>query len=159
MPPAVTQSYKKVLNFAATSRVAATQVNHSLVSGVDSTAQGQTSATDPNVVTGSKIYRIEIQYAVQNLVAVSAFIHASVQFKRSGQASISPQTVGGNPQRNQVLHQDLFSIGKEQNVNRKYIVKVPKQFQRIREGDIWSFSYIPDQIVTDVCQVIFKTYR
>lgn len=155
---AVTQSFKKVLNEAPASR-AATEHTMGLVTGVDSIAAGQTSAVDPQVPTGAKIFRIEIQYAASNLVSIASFAHITVQLLRSGQGSINSNVVGGNPQRNQVIHQDLMSLGKDQNINRKYIISVPKQFQRVREGDQWRFNRNYSQITTDCVQVIYKFYR
>lgn len=155
----VIQSYKKVLNVAPASVAAATQTNTPMTSGVDSVAAGQTSVTDPQVPTGAVVKFIEIQLSVQNLVNIAAFGHVAIQLLRSGQAQIAANAVGGNPQRNQVFHLDMFSLGTNQNVNRKYRFKIPRSFQRIREGDSWQFSFTADQIRTEAYQIIYKFYR
>ncbi len=78
------QSYKKVLNFAPTSRAAAATISQTIAQGVDSTAMGQVSPTDPIVTTGSILKFIEIQFAWTNLVSVSHFMHMSIQHLRAG---------------------------------------------------------------------------
>lgn len=155
----VIQSFKKVLNYAPASRAAAVKLDAPLVIGVDSIAAGQTSATDADVPTGSVVKFIEIQYATTNLVAIASHMHISIQHLRSGQSTIVPNAIGGNPQRNQVHFQMLYSMGKEQNQNKVLRFKIPKKFQRVREGDQWMFTRIPDTIITDATQVVYKFYR
>lgn len=158
-PRTVVQSYKKVLNYAPASRLASTNQVYGLSTGVDSVAAGQTSAIDDNVPTGSIIKQIEIQYSTQNLVNVAAFLWISIQRIHSGQGQVNPQTVGGNPQRNQVHFQRLRSMGQNQNVDNTIIFKVPKKFQRVREGDAWQLVTQCSEVFTDACQVIYKFYR
>lgn len=155
----VIQSYKKVLNFAPASRPAYTLIDFKLTGGVDGAAAAQTSPTDSNVPTGSVVKYIEIQYSVLNLAAVACFQNATIQRLDSGQLPIDPRSVGGNPQRNQVLHQDLKCISTLTNVNRILRFKIPKKYQRVREGSSWYFSVITDAVTTDACQVIYKFYR
>ncbi len=153
------QSYKKVLNFAPISRAAAFQSDNVIVTGADSIAQGQTSPTDNTVATGSKISFIEIQIALVNLVSVSCFTHIIIQHLHSGQSVVGANVVGGNPQRNQVFHQDLFNIGQDQNLTRKYRFKIPLRVQRVREGDQWVVSILASQVRQEALQIIYKTYR
>lgn len=155
----VIQSYKKVLNHAPASVAAATQSNKSISTGVDSVAAGQTSVTDAQVPTGSIIKFVEIQLSVQNLVNVAAFGHVAIQLLHSGQGQVAPNASGGSAQRNQVFHLDMFSVGQNQNVNRKYRFKIPPKFQRVREGDTWQISFTCDQIRTEAYQMIYKFYR
>lgn len=158
-PRPVIQSFKKVLNFAGTSQSAGTTIQKDLVIGVDSVAAGQTGVTDANVPTGAIVKYIEITLCVTNLVAVSDFVHVAIQQLHSGQTKVSPQTVGGNPQRNQVFFQQMFSVGKEQNSTHVYRFKIPKKFQRVREGDKWIFTSIYSVVSTDILQAIYKFYR
>ncbi len=155
----VVQSFKKVLNFAGTSRAAAALVDFVASTGTDSVAAGQTTVTDSAVPTGAEIRYIEWHLSVGNLVAINNFMTVAVQLVRSGQTRISPLLVGGNPQRNQVFHMDLFTIGKEQNTNRIFKFKVPKGFQRVREGDLWTLTITAGAVWTDACLCIYKFYR
>lgn len=82
-------------------------------------------------------------------------MHLSVQKIHTGQSTVAPNVVGGNPQRNQVFHQSLRVLGQLQNMNYSYTFKVPKKYQRIREGDAWAFVYQSSQIWTDAVQVIY----
>ncbi len=153
------QSYKKVLNFAPTSRAAAATIVQVLVQGVDSTAAGQTAPTDPLVPTGAIVKWIEIHFSWTNLVSISHFMHMSIQHLRSGQASISPLLVGGDPQRNQVNWQMMRAIGKDQNANIVIKFKVPLSMQRVRDGDKWDFVFNGSTVYTNATQVIYKFYR
>lgn len=155
----VIQSYKKVLNFAPVSTAAAAVTNFSASVGQDSVAAGQTTVTDPNVPTGSLIKYIEVQLALQNLVNIAGFAHVVMQRIESGQTRVVPNAVGGNPQRNQVLHQELFCVGQNQNVNRTLRFKVPPKFQRVKEGSQWQYTLTCDVIHTPACQIIYKFYR
>lgn len=155
----VIQSYKKVINHAPASITAGTSTNYATSLGTDSVAAGQTSAIDTAVPTGAVIKAIEFQYAIQNLVNVAAFAWLVIQRTDNGQTRIAPDVVGGNPQRNQVLHQELFSVGQNQNVNRKILLKIPSKFQRVKEGSQWTMSVKCDQVHTAAAQIIYKFYR
>ncbi len=157
-PRSVIQSFKKVINHAPASLTTATQT-WKASTGTDSVAAGQTSATDFAVPTGSIIKYIEFQWCQQNLVNVAAFTHLQVIRLHSGQVTVAPNAVGGSPIRNQVHHQECFCLGQNQNVNRVIRFKVPKKFQRVREGDIWQLNTITDQVSTGVCQILYKFYR
>lgn len=154
----VIQSFKKVLNHAPTS-LAAGQNTYTLVDGEDSVAAGQTSATDSGVPTGSVIKFIEIQFSAVNLVSVAAYMHVSIQHLRSGQSPIAANAVGGNPQRNQVHFQKMYTLAPDQNQNFVFRFKIPKKYQRVRDGDVWQFVNYCDQTHTAAMQVIYKFYR
>ncbi len=159
MPRTVVQSFKKVLNFAGSSHAASALIQRQLVIGTDSVAAGQTGPTDAQVPTGSVIKYIEIMYSGANLINIALFWHMSIQLLRGNQTQINPLLVGGNIQRNQVFHQDMSSIGQTQIFNRRYRFKIPRRYQRVREGDQWIFNHVGDQILTDVVQVIYKFFR
>lgn len=158
-PRPIIKSYKKVLNDAAASRAAGTTVELDLVTGIDNNAIGQTGVVDGTVPTGSIIKYIEIQYACTNLVATSDFIHIAIQKLHSGQTKVSPATVGGNPQRNQVFFQKMMSVGQGQSAYWTIKFRIPKKFQRIREGDKWVFTRIFSAVTTDITQAIYKVYQ
>ncbi len=154
----VIQSFKKVLNMAVASFTAGFQ-SEFLAIGVDSVAAGQTTATDHQVPTGSIIKYIEIQLVVANLAAAAGFIDATIQYRLAGQVFINPRFIGGSNQRNQVLKQSLFSVGEGQNSTHVIKFKVPKKFQRIREGMEWALVWGNGSSVTREIQVIYKFYR
>jgi len=157
-PRAVIQSYKKVLNFGPGSESAGA-VHNTLVVGQDSVAAGQTGVEDANVPTGSIVKYIEIQFQITNLVSVSAVCTTAIQMVLNAQTAINPKTVGGNPQRNQVMNQRQFMIGKDQNSNHVYKFKVPPKYQRVREGMKWQFSVNCDVVSGQSLLVIYKFYR
>ncbi len=156
---AVIQSYKKVLNDAPASRTASTNISLNLAKGQDSIAAGQTGPIDPDVPTGCVIKYFEIQWAYANPTAGVIFLHTTIQKLNSGQGPIAPNVVGGNPQRNQVFHQSMRAISLNQNGNAVFRFKVPKKFQRMREGDVWQFNRIGNSAFSDALQVIYKFYR
>ncbi len=159
MPRAIVQSYKKVLNEAGSTRVGSTSIVTVVATGVDSIAAGQTSVADANVPTGCVIKYFEIQWSYANPTAGVIFLHTTIQKTHSTQAVVGPNVVGGNPQRNQVFHQSMRAISLNQNGNAVFRFKVPKQFQRMREGDNWKFVRIGDAAFTDAVQIIYKFYR
>ncbi len=156
---AVIQSFKKVLNDAPASRASATNISLNLAKGEDSVAAGQTGVIDPDVPTGCVIKYFEIQWSYANPTAGVIFLHTTIQKLHSGQSPISPNVVGGNPQRNQVFHQSMRAISLNQNGNAVFRFKVPKKFQRMREGDVWQFNRIGNASFSDAIQVIYKFYR
>jgi len=158
-PRPIIQSFKKVINVATISRPAGTQFDTAMSTGVDSVAAGQTSVSDGDVPTGCMIKFIEVQWAATNLVNISQFLSYGIQLVHAGQNPISLLVVGGNPQRNQVFYQRMEGLGQFQNFSRTIKFKIPKKFQRVREGDEWRFSRRGTQVFTEQLQVIYKFYR
>lgn len=158
MPRQVIQSYKKVLNIAPAT-IAAGSNNNIFVTGVDSVAAGQASPIDSGVPTGSIIKFIEIQIACGQIVGGSVFIHYSLQLLRSGQSSVPSNVVGGSNRRNQVLHQNFYQLGINQNFNRTLKMKIPRMFQRIREGDLWLLEMTNSNSLAIGFQIIYKFFR
>ncbi len=154
----VIQSYKKVLIFADASFGAGFN-NQFILAGVDDVAAGQTTPTDNKVPTGSIVKYFEIQFALANNVATPIYINCTIQYKLAGQSFIDPELVGGNQQRNQVLHMDLFSVGANQNSTHKFKFKVPKQFQRCRDGMQWAMVWHTTGTINNKTQIIYKFYR
>lgn len=157
-PRSVTQSFKKVLSVAEASR-AVTNHDRTLVEGVDSVAAGQTSAVDAQVPTGSVIKYIEIHHPTTNLVSVANNFFACIQLVLGGQTALNPNSIGGATQRNQVFAQRCWNLGKDQNSTHIWRFKIPKKYQRVREGMKWVYSYTPTAVFTDAMLVIYKFYR
>lgn len=155
----VIQSYKKVLNYAPASHTAATDIEITLSTGVDSVAAGQTSPTDTGVPTGAIIKYMEIQCAMGNPTVTPLFLNFIVMKLEAGQSSVSPLVVGGSQLRNQVLHQGLVQIGERQNFNRVLRFKIPKRFQRVKEGSLWRLILNGDVVWSSSFQIIYKFYR
>ncbi len=151
------QSYKAVSVDGPASRAASTTIVHTIVKGVESYT-GPT-ASNNEVPTGAKISSILIMASFTNLVAISALVHLNVQFLRSGGANITPGAVGGSPLRNQVISTRMFFIGKEQNTNFMWRIKIPEIYQRVRDGDLWKLLYRCDAVFASATQVIYKFYR
>ncbi len=150
----INKTYKKVLNFAPASRGTATQ-EFPLVLGLDNNAIGQTTPTDHTVPTGSVISFITVMLSMVNLAATANFVNTALQYTLTGQTPVIANVIGGDPQRNQVIHQDLFSNAQGQNTNRIYKFKIPAKFQRVKEGMIWNFGYKADATHESTIQVIY----
>ncbi len=151
------QSYKQVAVDGPASRAAGTDINHVFVLGVDNYT-GPSGALS-EVPTGAKIGFVNILLCFTNLVSISALLHLNIQILRSGQSGVTPGAVGGNPQRNQVLHTMMKFLGHDQNSNFVLRVKIPKMYQRVREGDQWTITYRCDTVFASATQVIYKFYR
>ncbi len=148
------KTFKKILNYAPASIGAAT-TSYLLVHGVDSIAPGQGGVTDSTVPTGCTIKRIVVQMPVANLAAAACIFHVAVQFTLQSQTAIAANVVGGNPQRNQVIHQSCRSLGQGQNGSLSYVIKVPKQFQRVKEDMKWFYTVTSSATSTQAMQVIY----
>ncbi len=155
---AVIQSFKKVLFYFPAS-IGSGFTNNLIVNGVDSIAAGQLSATDVQVPTGSILKYFEIQFAANNPTGVPIYLNCTIQYKDAGQSFIDPNAVGGNAQRNQVLHMDYFSVGQNQNSTHKFKFKVPSKFQRVRESRQWALVWSSSGTINFSMQMIYKFYR
>lgn len=151
------QSYKQVTIDGPASRAAATDINHRIALGVDNYTGP--SAANEEVPTGAKISSIDVQIAASNLVSVTSLLFITVQFVRSGQGIISPNSQGGNPQRNQITYTRMVMLGKDQNNNFHFRVRVPRMYQRMREGAFISIVTRADTVWASATQAIYKFYR
>ncbi len=130
------RTYKKQINHIIVS--AAGLLAHDVVVGVDSLALGQTSITDPNVPTGTKIRGITVMVSISNPSTLSLEYGFNLQYLVAGQtANVNPLAVGGDAQRNQVIKSWHGIVAQDTMVNVTKYVKIPKQFQRMREGMRW----------------------
>ncbi len=160
MPRQVVQSFKKVMNDAAVSSAGGSTKQFTLAVGTDGVVVGQSSAVDPNVPTGCLIKAFRLQVGFQNLAAAAAAnIHVSIMKLHSEQTNVVPNLVGGNSRRNQVFYQALKMIADGTAINMDMLFKVPKRFQRMREGDVWRFLWLNSDTVSYVGQCIYKFYR
>ncbi len=148
------RTFKKVINQAPASVGASTQ-QYILAQGVDNISPGQGGATDVTVPTGSHIKTIVVQFPIANLLASSLVVHVAVQYILGGQTAINANVVGGNAQRNQVIHQFVRSIGQFQNANIGYVIKIPKRFQRLKEGMQWIYTVTTNATATQTGQFIY----
>ncbi len=151
------QSYKQVTVDGPASRAAATNINHQLVVGVDDYT-GPTG-TNAAVPTGAKIMSILVMASFTNLVGISSLLHLNVQLRRSGIGIVTPGVIGGVPERNTVIFTAMKFLGKDQNSNFMWRLKIPRIYQRIREGDIWTLVYRADTVFASATQCIYKFYR
>ncbi len=148
-------TFKKIINFAPASFTAGFN-NQVLISGKDNISPKQTSATDGECPTGSRVKYMEIQFCVSNVVSAPCYINCSVQYIIAGQTFNDPDVLGGDPQRNQVLHQDLFTVGANQNSTHKFKFKIPPKYQRIRENMQWAMVWSTNVSVNQTSQTIYK---
>jgi len=146
-------SYKTITVDGPASRSAATNIDHDFATGVDA------ATATTNIQTGSKIMSILIFASFTNLVAVSSLLHFNVGIVRGGSTFPTPGAIGGSITRNQIFFTHQAFLGKEQNSNFVFRLKIPKIFQRMREGDILRIRYRCDTVFASCTQVIYKSYR
>ncbi len=148
-------TYKKVLNFLEASFPGGSN-DELLVTTLDGISPTQVTNIDATVPTGSILKFIEIHFAGVNNGATGVFISFAVQYALSGQASINAEQVGGNSQRNQVLHQALFTIGPNQNSSHIIRLKIPKRFHRLKEGMKWHLTWTNSGTINREILCIYK---
>ncbi len=151
------QSYKQVSVDGPASRAAATNILHGILTGVDNYTGP--SAANNEVPTGAKVMSVLVMATFSNLVLISALLHLHIQFFRTGTPVVTPGAVGGSSSRNTIVSTKMFFIGQNQNTSLVFLVKIPKIFQRIREGDTWNIVYRADAVFASATQVIYKFYR
>ncbi len=157
-PKAIIQSFKKQLLFADASFGVGFR-DQQFITGFDSITAGQTSATDAGVPTGSSVKFVEIQAAMQNPTDNPLYINCSIQYILNSQSYVDPDVIGGHKQRNQVFHTELYSIGQGQNSTHKFRFKIPKGFQRIKDGTKWALVWNNTVASNAKFQIIYKFYR
>lgn len=111
------------------------------------------------VPTGAIVKYIEVQVSQQHVGTTdTAFTVLSVQLVHSGQVAIDPYTTGGNEQRNQVMHTIVRCVSPLQNSNVMIKFKIPKRYQRIRNGDRWIMTVNNNIALEHLHFVFFKYY-
>ncbi len=154
-PRPFVKTFKKIINSAQASVTSGNNIEI-LATGVDAISPKQTTATDTDVPTGSRIRYMEIQFAAVNLLTGAAMLNVSIQYKLSGQSFVDPNLAGGHAQRNQIMHQVMYSAGPDQNASRIFKFKVPSKFQRLKEGMVWGLVWNGSGTVTRIVQTIYK---
>ncbi len=82
---------------------------------------------------------------------------ANLQFLLSGQGSnVDPLAVGGHAQRNQVIKSWHGIIAQDSMTNINQYVKIPRGFQRIKEGQLWRIAISASAAREQAHQVIYK---
>ncbi len=153
----VVQSFKQVQWHAPVTLAAATKTDFQISAGLDNYA-GPT-ASNLEVPTGALIKAIIIQASAVNVAAGASFIHFTLQNVLSGQSTLDPVSVGGNPNRNEVHKHLLRASGENQNINVDFVYKVPAKFQRVKEGAKWHIVMHATQPAVFAMNVIYKFYR
>lgn len=135
------KTFKKVLNYGIASTTLI--VADAAVVGVDSTALGQTGPGDANVPTGSVIKAIRVQAGFGNQsTTVAMHVGVNMQYQLGGQATVlNPLAQGGSTQRNQVIKSWMFVLAPLEHRNIDVLIKIPKKFQRVREGMQWKLVH------------------
>ncbi len=151
------QSYKQISVDGPASRAAATNISHTVLVGVDNYTGP--SAANNEVPTGAKVMSILIMACFTNLVSVSALLHLNFQCVRAGITGVTPGVIGGTPQRNTVVFTQMKFLGQNQNSNFMWLIKIPRIYQRIREGDVFNLTYRNDAVFASATQAIYKFYR
>lgn len=108
--------------------------------------------------TGSIIKYIELHHAVANATAGSAIVLTNFGYTLNNGALVIPASVGGDTQRNQIIHMSKFAVSADGAVTRVYRFKIPKQFQRLREGMRWTFGWNNSATLTSSILCIYKFY-
>lgn len=152
----IIQSFKQIFIDGPASRAAATNIESNFLIGVDNYTG---PVANQQVPTGAVVKSIDLQIGMSNLVLVSANFVWTLQLLRSNQGAITPNSQGGDNQRNQVIYTRNVFVGQNQNYNPHVRIKIPPKFQRIREGDLWKIVSRADAVHASVIQVIYKFYR
>ncbi len=148
-------TYKKVLNFLGASFAAGSN-DELLVNTLDGISPTQATNIDATVPTGSILKYIEVHFAAINNGANGTFISFALQFTLGSQVSINAEEIGGNNQRNQVLHQALFMVGPQQNSTHIMRLKIPKRFQRLKEAMQWHLTWVNSDTINREILCIYK---
>ncbi len=133
-----TRSVKYIVNIAGQSESAGV-IAHTVAQGKDNTTLGQTSTTDDEIPVGSKIEKFILFMPKVNLGAATAnFIVWSLQKTRTGQSIQDPILEGGKASRQNIHLTGMLGLGAGQNNSLKVIFRIPKSFQRMADGEVWS---------------------
>jgi len=153
------RSVKYIVIVGPTSAAAGTEVV-SVATGVDNTTLGQTGTLDISIPTGSRIESMEIWMPKVNLGAATAnFITWTIQHTRQSQSVINPLVIAGNANRRNVILTGVLGLGAGQNNQLHIKFRIPKQFQRMAEGDAWSIVNDNGLVVSTFYYIIYKVLQ
>ena len=132
-------------------------VTNTILEGVDSL---NPIRQEDECITGSTVKYLNVQTSFQNLTTTDAiFIVCSIQKIHNGQVCIDPYTTGGSPQRNQVFKTVSRCVAPLQNTNINMSFKIPKRFQRMRDGDKWCLTTNSNIATEELLWFITKVYE
>jgi len=157
-PRGSTRSAKYIVEVAEASEAVGLQAQ-TMAQGVDLLALGQTGTFANSVPVGSKIALFDIRMPKINLASTANFVHWSIQRTVSGQSLVNPSTAGGSPLRKNILLSGIVGLGEGQNNQLHIRYKVPKKFQRIGDGDVWSVVMNNGQITSTVYEFVYKVFQ
>ncbi len=159
LPRSTVRSVKYIVDQAGSSEAAGlTAVT--ICKGVDNATLGQTGPTDIDVPTGAKIAKIELWMPKVNLGAGTAnFITWTIQRTNTGQAVVSPNVMGGNPLRQNVMLTGVIGLGAGQNNQLHVTYKVPPKFQRITDSQVWSVVNDNGLAVSTIYKFMYKVFQ
>ncbi len=155
--PRPTARYGKYIVFVAGASEAAGLTATTMFKGVDAATLGQTGVTDVDVPVGARIEQVEIFMPKVNLGAATAnFIVWSIQRTLFGQSVLDPITAGGKANRKNILLTGVVGLGAGQNNSLHVKYRIPKKFQRIGDGDVWSLVTNNGLAVSTMYYIIYK---
>ncbi len=136
------------------------------ISVMTAIAPGEARVLGSQVPAGAHVYSIACDL---NWIHGSATGDGSLNwyfiFMRSGQEvadapSADWSDIGLSNLRNQIIYSELNSIGTEDAgpIKRRVRIKVPKLYQRIREGDVWRLIYDNTSSVEENIGFRFKSF-
>ncbi len=157
-PRGSTRSAKYIIDVASSSESSGLQAQ-TVINAQDGETLGQTSGTSALVPTGSKVMLLDLRMPKVNLSATANFVHWSIQRTQSGQSVINPISMGGNPLRKNVLLSGIIGLGDSQNNGLHIRYKIPKKFQRMGDGDVWSIVNNNTSAVSTVYQFMYKVFQ
>ncbi len=151
------RSAKYILISGPSSEAAGLIVPPSLAVGADNAVLGQGSTTDNIVPVGARITSMDIFMPKVNLGAATAnFITWTIQRVLSGQSVQNPLTAGGTPLRKNIILTGVVGLGAGQNNSLHIKFKIPKRFQRIGDGDVWTIVNNNTLAVSTIYYIIYK---
>ncbi len=158
-PRGSTRSVKYIVDIAGASEAAGFQA-HTIALGTDNATLGQTGPTDVAVPTGSKIVLLDIRMPKVNLGAGTAnFIHWALERTLAGQSLVNPSLMGGHSNRTSVLLSGVIGLGAGQNNSLHIRYKVPKKFQRVSEGLVWTIAFNNGLACSAIYQFMYKVFQ
>ncbi len=158
-PRATARSVKYIINQAGSSESAGVNVVV-IANGVDNTTLGQTTTTDTAIPVGSKIAKILIFMPKVNLGASTAnFLAWSLQKLKVGQSVQDPLLAGGKANRQNIMLTGMIGLGAGQNNSLTVKYNVPKNHQRMADGESWNLVTNNGLAVSTQYMFIYKVWQ
>ncbi len=142
--------------------VATTNSEQQLISVADNYSGASTTET----ATGSKIFGVFVTiYLYNNADQVAGSLDWYYAVRRGATTFAdfpAPNAVGLSNLRNQILHQEkglAGTISSGAPMVFKGVIRIPRQYQRLREGDIHFISFRSSQAGKFCIRAIYKWYK